>query len=353
MRIESERLREQDDLDLIELFGALWRRKRVIVASVLVITGMAAAYALLSQPVYEAKVYVQPPTKNDIAALNQGRNGERGLEVYSTKDVYAVYLRALQSDSLRRAFFRDTYLPTLSDGQRQGSQDRLFARFNELLTVALASKETPDRFYVQALTEDPNVSAQWIGRYVEMASERAKRTLIKDALADAAVVADNLQEDIAQARASARRMREDEIVRLSESLNVAQSIGLELPPLISGSMATEISADADGALTYMRGSKALQAEIENLQSRESDDPFVDKLRQRQEELMFYRGLRIHPDAFAVYQTDGAVEVPDSPVKPRKAMIIGGGLFIGLLMGVGLALLSSMVASARRREPGQR
>ncbi len=86
-----------------------------------------------------------------------------------------------------------------------------------------------------------------------------------------------------------------------------------------------------GALVYMRGSKALEAEIANLESRASNDPYIPGLRERQEKLSFLRKLKIDPSLVAMYQQDGAVSPPDKPVKPRKAII----MLIATLLGVGL------------------
>lgn len=73
----------------------------------------------------------------------------------------------------------------------------------------------------------------------------------------------------------------------------------------------------EDSLTYMRGSKALLAEIENLRDRVSDDPFVPNLRQRQQSLDFYRSAHADIERVRVYRQDGSVESPDRAVKPRK------------------------------------
>ncbi|MNJ61785.1 hypothetical protein D3C77_575910 [compost metagenome] len=106
----------------------------------------------------------------------------------------------------------------------------------------------------------------------------------------------------------------------------------------------------DGSLTYMRGSKALRAEIENLRNRVSDDPFIDRLRQRQEAIAFYRSLQVDPGVVEVYRQDGAIESPDKAVKPKKRIIVMLGAIAGTALGILFALARHMWLTIPRRSP---
>lgn len=346
MRNERERLSD-GEIDLVELVVGLWKQKLLIILVACFFTAIGLAYALLATPVYEAKVIVQPPSQNDISQLNYGRGGKSNLAPFTIKDVSNTYFRILQSESLRRDFFRKVYLPSLSDEQRRGSQDSLYNQYKDVLTLGVASKDTPDRFYVMATLPDPQQAAQWVVSFVEMAGERAKAEIVMDARADALVKADNMSQLIKAERDSARKQREDQITQLTEALKVARSIGLDKPPIISNSLSSEVSAGMDGSLTYMRGSKALEAEIENLQNRVSDDPFIGNLRQREESVAFYRTLQIDPAVIQAYRQDGALESPDRPIKPKRFIVVLLSAVLGVVFGAFLAL-SRHIFQARQR-----
>ncbi|MNJ13130.1 Chain length determinant protein [compost metagenome] len=345
MRNELERLNGSDELGFMELLEGLWKYKSLIISTALLMTALATAYAFLATPIYQARIVVQPPTQDDISQLNYGRGGDSGFEKLTTKKVFTTYVRSLQSESLRRDFFREVYLPSLAESKRKGSKGELFERFNEILTV-VPVKEASDQFYVQARLADPEQAARWVEAFTQQAGERAKRELIKDVKADARVKFKNLEQQIRQVRESTRKHREDQIVQLSEAIRIANSIGLQKPPIIDSSLSQELSAGMDGSLTYMRGSKALQAEIDNLRNRQSDDPFIDNLRKQQESLNFYQSLDVDPASIEAHRQDGAVALPDEPVKPKKAIIIVVGALAGLTLGVLLALMRHSVA---RRE----
>lgn len=346
MRNERERLSGSDEIDLIELVQGVWRQKLWIVVTAVPILALGLAYVALVSPVYEAKLYVQPPSQNEIAQLNYGRGGDTGLAPFAAKDVYEIYLKALQSEAVRNKFFRNVFLPTLADKERAGSRDALYEQYNAMLKVAQAGKNMPNRYVVTANLNDPRLAATWVSSYAEMAAERAKTELVEGSQSDISIMADNLERDIRAAQASAVKQRTDRIAQLSEALRVAKSIGLEKPPIISDTLATEVSAGMGGSLTYMRGTKALEAEIANLKTRGSDDPFISGLREKQEKLSFLRDFRIDPSSIAMYQQDGGVEQPDEPIKPRKAVIVILSAVIGLILGGGVALSRDVLIRRR-------
>ncbi|MGR3990979.1 LPS O-antigen chain length determinant protein WzzB [Pseudomonas sp. 1121_17] len=347
MHSERERLRSAGEIDLFELMEGVWRYRLLVVATALVVTGLAVTYAYLVTPLYESKVFVQPPRQNDIAQLNYGRGERSGLPVYTVKEVYGVYLRNLQSEALRRDFFREFYLPSVPAEQRAGLQDALYRRFHEVLVQGPVSKESPDRFFVMTTLPDPQQAVDWSLRYLEMAGQRATREIIKDAQSDILMMANDLDQQIAMARESARKQREDRIAQLTEALTIARAVNIEKPPIISNSLSAEVSAGMDDSLTYMRGSKALEAEIKTLRSRTSDDAFIVNLRQRQEQLLLLRKFDIDPSAVQVYRQDGAVESPDLPIKPKKLLIIVFGLMLGVVLGFVFATLASVRDNLRR------
>jgi len=337
MRNERERLSGGGEIDLVELVQGVWRQRLWVALVAVPVIAVGVAYVTLVSPLYEAKLYIQPPSQNDIAQLNYGRGDSTGLAPLRAKDVYSIYLKALQSEAVRDKFFRNAFLPTLTDEERSDSRDSLYAKFNSMLKVAQATKDMPERYVLTANVEDPRRAATWVSNYAEMAADRAKNELLSGASSDISVLADNLEQQIRASRASASNQRADQIAQLNEALRVAKSIGLEKPPIISNTLSSEVSAGMGGALTYMRGTKALEAEIANLESRPSDDPYIPGLREKQEKLNFLRNLRIDPSLVAMYQQDGAVSQPDKPIKPRKAIIMAFAVLAGLAMGVFAAL----------------
>ena len=348
MRSNRDRSSSADEINLIELVERLWERKLLIFGTTFVVFLGFVAYAFLSTPIYQAKVFVQAPTQNDIAGFNYGRGDTQGLEALTVKDVYEVYLRNLLSDSVRRKFFREVYLPSLNESLRGSGQDEMYTRYTKILQVVIVGKDSSARYSITADLPDAHEAVRWVGLYAEMAGDFAKQEVLKNVSSDAHVKAENLQQKISTEQETARKRREDQIIQLREALVVARSIGLEMPPIISGSLSNAVSARMDGSLTYMRGSKALEAEIENLEKRQSDDPFISDLRAQQAGLSFYRSLNISPATVNVYRQDGEVELPDKPIEPKKWLVIAMGAALGLLLGCILGAISFLLRGGEAR-----
>ncbi|TCD21216.1 chain-length determining protein [Pseudomonas sp. IC_126] len=335
-----------DEIDLVELFKALWQQKLIIIGITIVVTVCAAAYAFLSRPVYEARAMVLPPFLSDIAAYNAGRNAstQNSLKSFSTEDVYAVFTRNLKSLSLRRAFFQDVYLPSLTETRRASPEDRLWASFNDQLTVRAPDKQQPDMLEVRVEHEDAEQAASWVNDFVARAASAAKDDMQRNVISEIDARIRSTERRIASLRSTASQRRQDRIAVLQEALVVAKAVGMITPQVTAGrtSSSQELEEFVDGSLTYMRGAKAIEAELAVLEARKSDDPFISELRSLQEELSFLNTIEIDPNTVAVFRLDSAAQPPQTPIKPKKMMIVALGLVLGGMLGIFVALIRVMV-----------
>jgi len=344
--------KQSDEIDLVELIQKLWMKKWLIIGVTLAVTLVAAAYAFLTPPVYRAQAAVMPPALSDIAGFNLARNKDIGLEPFKVDDVYRVFTRNLQSDQAKRRFYTEVYLPSLSEDQKAGPRDALYNAFLKRLAIAGPTTAQPDRFVLSIEGKDPAEAAQWAEHYIKDVEQRSIQEMLDNAQSEIQVRGRNLMQQIETLRESARVRREDRSVQLEEAFKVAQAIGLEKPPMIAGQMNDQLSAIMEGNLTYMRGARALKAEIEALKQRKSDDPFVPKLRGLQEQYALYESLTIQPERVAVYRLDGAIETPDQPIKPKKILILVLGALLGGMLGVFTALISVLIVSWKSRVTSQ-
>ncbi|WP_050483067.1 LPS O-antigen chain length determinant protein WzzB [Pseudomonas sp. Ant30-3] len=326
------------ELDLVEIFVAVWSRKWLVVAAALGCGLLATAYAFLSAPVYESKYYISPPTVNDIANLNFGRADRSDLKPFSVDQVYKVFLNNLQSDSQRRAFFESNYLPSVLPDSVDVPHGALYESFSRDMTIVKADNGGEGRWSVSLKSSTPERAMEWVDLYVRQVGDSTARELAQNAKKEALVLGRNIQLEIETLRESGRRVRQDDISKIREALAIAKSSGLEETVVFAGSGTDKLAGGMFEENTYMRGSKALEAELKNLEARESDDPFTPGLRKLQKDANFYQQLAAEKFDIAVYRHDGVVDLPLSPIKPKKVLIIFLGLIIGGLLGSAFALL---------------
>lgn len=333
-----QRVGEKTELDFFDVVEGVWKQRVVVLLCFVCFGVLGIAYAQLANPVYEAKLIVEPPQPSDIAVLNYGRGGERyELPPISAKQVWESFQRTLQSEAVRRKFFEEVFSDSSSEKGKDAATAHSYAQLSRQLTVQ-PSSEQAGKITLMATSSDPEQAAGWLETYVNLAEMATKSEVIEGVGSEASTMARNLEQSIIASRENAMNARLDRIAQLREAHMQAMAIGLEKPPIIANGLSSEVSAGMNGSLMYMRGSKALEAEIKNLEARKSDDPFVSNLRERQEAVAFYHSLDIKPEALHVYRQDGPINVGGSPVKPRKALVVCLSLIAGAFVGVLLALL---------------
>ncbi|MGE8458797.1 MAG: O-antigen chain length regulator, partial [Pseudomonas alloputida] len=228
---------------------------------------------------------------NDISAINYGRGEAVGLPLISVRDVYDLYARLLYSENARRQVFEEIYLPSLPESEKTMSQNVMFSQFSRSFVISKAGDDAAARYVISVSYSEPAVAVKWADALADTAAEMTKNELVKNAVSDASLRAVMLDREISGKREVARKEREDRLSKLREALAIALAVGLKKPPIITGS-ASELSARMDGDLAYMRGSDAIQAEIDNMEKRNSDDPYIDDLRQLEERMAFYRNFNV-------------------------------------------------------------
>ncbi len=342
--IDSRQMSKRNEIDFIELIQGLWAQKWLVLSLTFLGAVLAGSYAFLSRPVYEARVAVLPPSLSDVAGFNIARSRDSGLLPFTVSQVYSVFTRNLQSEGTRRQFFREVYLPSLEE--RVGSVDGLYRAFSDDVSVNQPTKELPERYTVVFDRHDPEQAAKWAKQYIDLAAQRSMDEMRGNAQRELEVKSRNIQQQIDTLRQVVKERRTDRIVRLKEALQVAEAVGVEKPPLIGSQIDQQLSAIMEGSLMYMRGSRALRAEIEALEARTSDDPFIPALRGLQEQLALYESKQLSFDRVAVFRQDGSVETPDDPIKPRKVLILALGILAGGVLGVLAALLRLLFREKR-------
>lgn len=341
-----------DEIDLVELGKALWSQKLVILAVTIAGAAIALAYALLSTPVYDAKATVLPPLLSDIAAYNAGRtessSSQSQLKPFTTEEVYSVFTRNLRSLSLRRDFFQEVYIPSLPEEARSAPRDQLWANFNKIVSIKAPEKQRPELIEVAVQLSTPDLAAAWANELIDRAAEASEQDMQLNVSSELDIRIRSIERRIASLRSTAQQRREDRIAILKEALIVAKAVGMDSPQVTAGRTSSneELSEFIDGSLTYMRGAKAIEAEMKVLEARQSDDPFIPELRSSQEQLSFLKTIEVQPGNVSVFTLDSAAEVPETPIKPKKTLIVALGLVLGGMLGIFIALVRVMMRRAK-------
>jgi len=352
------------EISFIELIGSLWKEKILILVITMVVAVIAVAYAYLSTPIYQAEAQVLPPTPSDLASYNvahqlsgpalaaiTGRvqilnsvsalaqqrgtsNSDNSVHELTPSEVYEIFLRHLNSVSLRRNFFEAVYLPYHGGIKNKDAEESLWERFQKKLVVYPPKEGAGDEHAQITLDgKDPQRIASWVNGYLHMAVLASKKQILENLNSVVRLRIYSVNEQIDILRQAARADRQNEIVRLRNALALAEAIKLDDPPS-SGNLITSYS----GATTYLRGAKTLRAELKLLENRVSDDPYIPELPNLLKEKTLLQKININPEHLSVVTIDQPAIVPVFSIKPKKMAITIFGIIIGLILGTGLVVI---------------
>lgn len=357
-------LPRDDEIDLIDLWRILVKRKAIVLITTLIGVLSTLAYVLLADPVYRTEVRLLPPLEQHIQGLVIGNAelSKQGLfirdadiEKYTPEMVYAAFTKNLKSIGLRREFFDKNdllkhYVP--KNVPVSGvNPDRIFEEdFNENLTVEIDKED--GRFVTTSFAlDDATLASQWLNAFVDLANRRTVEEFHTNLEIKIGAVRRRLGEKIANKLKLAKQRRDDHITTLEEALRIAQNSDIQdsdVNAAILDASKAGIAVNTAEIPLYMRGIKALKAEIGTLKARENDAPFVAGLRDVQEQLTYLKSINISKDQLAAAIVDQAAIIPDKPERPKSLLILLFGLILSGVLGLFAAFFAEFLYKAKKR-----
>lgn len=333
------------DFNWVKLIRILYQKKALIIFSTLLGLAVGLVFIAYTKPVYEAKIKLIAANEGDIAGLNQGRLfNDPFIKPVTARQVYFVFSNELLSDSTKKDFFKQYYLPALTQNQKKNQKEvQLYASFSKDLALVPYTKTSSERFgkYLVAIRgDDPKQVALWLTQFLTLVKERTYNKLLNGVKQNYAVAVDALESEIDSARIIAKTQRLDRIAQLMEKVSIAQLARDKT------SLGEDKYTTVDGANQILSPKLALiQAEIIGLSERHSDDAFIPVLPQLQAKLKHYKSWAVNANDVSVIHLDGKIEPPSQPIEPKKQLI----MMLSLVLGFMLSILGIMCHIAWRKD----
>ncbi len=321
-----------DEIDLVELFRALWRQRLLIVGVTFAATLIAAAYAFLATPYYQTKTYLRPVPQSTLDQLN-----ETGIYKLTPEEALSRVASGLSSYDKRLGYFLSNQEMFQAIEPKGDSAEQAFADFNEQAFEMLHPdpKKTENRSayvglkltypkgmegsaivngfvdYVlelerKEIAEDLEslIANRLASLDMNMEAQRANYSASKEAkiatlLEDAALKRAQLQDELAALRAELKTRRNNRIQELNEAITIADSLGIRTPTspsamaasARSGTQVIRTEVTNQEAPLYFLGTEALTAERDALKNRTSDDFVEPRIAEIQSELTLLENNR--------------------------------------------------------------
>ena len=320
---------QDDEIDLFELVQTLWGYKWLIAGITALATALGVVFALSITPIFEAEAQLVAPRANDVREFQVGVSE---IE-YSPGQVYSRFQSNLESITVRRLFFDEFIDPVIARNPEHTDFTHFNESFNELLKVDVGTITT-----VAIESTEPEQAAQWVNDWVDFVASYTVNELVEEANQFIETSLRRIDQQLNSRREVIELRRLDRIIRLEEALVIARAMNIQDPMIESA--ANQLNME------YMRGARALAAEIDMLRSRESDEPFIADIRNLQERAVLLQNIDLNSSLIRVMRIDQAAEVPTSRKSPNRSLIAAVSLVLGGMIGLFAALI---LGALRKRQ----
>ncbi len=414
-------LAQEDEINLLDLWKVLVAKKFFIFGLTAIITLLAIIIVLVMPRTYQTTAHFLPPKASDVEELNIPAINYS----LSSEDAYNSFILNLKSRSLRLKFFNEHDLSSKLSDDPTANKDQIFEElFNKQLVVKQDLKKKAQQAFVSISYDgkDPELIAKMVNDYIKYVHDktleefltlvrrniRTKKQDLEDVIIQSKkrVIAQRRQDEIARLieadkiarlelieqikvlKERTEQKRQDRMVQLEEALVIAKKLDI-VDPIDSWSelnnvkdqVTNKVSINNKTLPEYTRGSKALQAELQALKSRTSNDPFTPGLRELEEQLQRLeqnsrvevlkvrtndepfiadlrdlkeqvaklKNIKINEAKIKAASFDQMAVVPESPIKPKRKLIVIISFVLAFMLSIFLAFFLNFIQSSRTEE----
>lgn len=339
----------QDEISLIELYQVLIRRKIVIAVTLAATLALSIVYLLLTTKVYQVEAMLLEPTADQIvltnsSVVNPNLDIKNVKPLFESKDVFEAYKIEVKKQENWNLFIEK--YPEFFTNEKTGA----VAKFQRNPLSLAEDKDYPGpHLLLEFDTVDKERADRILGQYLNFARGQLTTHLIKHHKQKVGEKLAALKLKIKTSRTSEKVNREDEITRLESDLAIATKLNIKDNKMLAVQDKSSLTVVASNMNIprYMRGTRVLSAELEALKNRKSDDAFIKGLRDWQQEVVRLKLITYLPENFEPYILDGAINKPESPIKPKRSLVLALAVVLGLFLGIFAAFFFEFIRKANQ------
>ncbi|PNH80571.1 LPS O-antigen chain length determinant protein WzzB [Vibrio diazotrophicus] len=350
---------QNDEIDLKDLFIALWNGKLTIIITTVLFAVVAVAYALMAQQWWSSKAKVSQPQLQDIAAYQQQvKQFQPIFDIYQddgtvlvsealddfvdTEILFQRFVDTFNSSDNKRKFLNSSdefkqykaQLDLPEDLESEDAQDTirsLYATWFQKITAVAEDKKaeiSPYDLNFQSVTKESSYSL--LNSYLEIIGAKTR----EDALNNLQAVVNSKHNELLQQKrileTQAKNLIEVEAKRAEYALDIAKAANVDTP--IQSSNDNEI-------FSIDLGTKGLAAKVNALKSITNLSVIEPRLQQIDAKLAMLKDLKIDRNIqFQTFRFLENVEQPISRDKPKRPLIAVLGTLLGSMLGVAIVLI---------------
>ncbi|MFT6404765.1 MAG: LPS O-antigen subunit length determinant protein (WzzB/FepE family) [Marinomonas primoryensis] len=357
--VNTVNLSHDDEIDLKELFIALWKGKLTIIACTLLCAVIAVVYALNAKQVWATEALITHPQVSDFSSFQRMVSdfqpvfdvyqddgtvlvSERLKGIIHPGVLFSIYIQQFDSRANKKGYIAQNaeFLRELREFESsvQGStkeeiRDResaLYGAWYEKLAATPLKTSGQENYRLQGLSDAANDSFDFLSGYINFVAEKARDI----AMANVSSVVASKRSEIMQQQilfteqAKGRLLNERAQARYA--LEIATAAGLDTP---------QQNLNTQDLFAINIGANALAAKVKVLDSLTELSIIEPKLLQLNAKFDLLNTLTIDPNlAFNTFQFIEAPEKPTSRISPKRSLIAILGVLLGGMLGTTIVLI---------------
>jgi Chain length determinant protein len=332
---------DSDEIDLIELFLALWKQKAKIALITVVTTLSAGIYAFTAEEVWTSKAIFDAPKLEEIGSYYEyTQQLRRTLQKPTigaitlipdqiTKEVFTEFQKQINSIDLRREFWSqsDYYQNLVKDVRSDKDKEQKLEDLIEKNVTVVDVDDQKIKFPSISLSTNSATSAkELLAQYVDKLNDKVwknKITELHTVLKEEVAELEN-EKKLLEFRAETDRKKAIEII--GKAKNVAEKANVK--ELNFTAMQGNANVNS-GDMLFFLGTKALDAQIDNL----TNKPITMSTRYYEVERMLTELKKLPEFKIDIksYRYLQAPSVPLTKDKPKRVLILVFGFILGLII----------------------
>lgn len=343
-----------DEIDLRELFSALWQGKLTILLCTVVFAVAAVVYALTAQQWWSAKATVTQPALSQIVTFQQQVKQyqllfdlyqEDGTVIVSNaldglinpKLIFQQFIQTFNANGTKRRFMQTnpTFLALQKEWLTQTEDPEVIqSLYGSWFTriQASATGKNNDTFTLSFQSVDKASSLTLLNEYIQFVNQTLNQQLNDDLLSTLVTKYGELTQQEKNLLQQAQLRLEVELERTQYALSIAEAADIKQPVQNLGEQ--EIFA-------INIGSRALKAKVEALKSIKDLSVFEPRLAILQSKLSQLDLETLSAEGKWSVSGFYYLDQPEQPLtrdKPKRTLIVVLGGMLGGMLGVAMVLV---------------
>ena len=368
---------KQDEIDLIELFRALWAKKLWIVLSAFVCTMIAGVYAFTAKEQWTSTAIIVAPRTTDLGSLLPVRAeyarliGDTDFSTGSLSNtLYSQFKHFLLSNDLKRQFLEQSewvknYTKEMTEEQKRKYIEETVSKYLIVHEVDPKKKDLTelDKIGLKLTfsAETPKDAQSVLTEYVSFVNKYILNQINQEFKLGFNLRLDALKFTKEQIEENLTEAKKVQVENLTNALDIAKKAGIKdfsrgnnnisVPEYMLGDARLNISDSklADGTYLFMLGEKYLQAQLDIAKN----NPVVYPTNYYSVDRELSKLTKLAPQLESVENVKAYyyLSSPDYPIvkdKPKKALILAIGFIIGMLLSTFVILLGSVIQTNKKQ-----